>query len=264
MTRETLRWPTVFVLIVLITGGGCLAVPFMGQQMEDMSYIGLDEHTHARLRGETNPRPSDPEPVASLSGKLLLYQLKLPREYPSLYGTQFSSLPIQDSDTKQLEQLASIESVGHLALHWEERDQDQDTTEPTEYTNEPTVTPKQFKEALLAGAQVRQGDLILVYTAGDKSDDYDPTLSLVSILTLGFAPTKIVTVDTTVQAALIDARSGYIYAVCAGEGDGWRFSNHWKRAQNKYPAAEDASKEAFNEMVKKLKAAWPAMQQVYQ
>ncbi|MEM9348532.1 MAG: hypothetical protein AAGB26_18335 [Planctomycetota bacterium] len=256
MTRQTVRWPLIFALTVLVCGGGCMTLPFIGQRMEDMTYIGLDKHTHARLRGEVNPRPNDPGPVSHLSGRLLLYQLLLPRQR-SYYYELASWVTIKESDLALLEELEGVDSVGYLGLHWEEPDQDQP------YTGEPTVTPAQFREAMLGAAQVRDGDLILVYTAHDKSDQFDPTLSLASILTLGFAPTKLVTVETNIEAALVDAHSGFIYAVSSGEGDGWRIASMWSRESKKYPAAADAGAEAFGNMANKLKDAWPTMRQVY-
>ncbi|MEM6506893.1 MAG: hypothetical protein AAF711_15760 [Planctomycetota bacterium] len=256
MSEQTLRWPLVFALIVLACGGGCMMAPFIGRGMEDMAYIGLDEHTRARLRGEMNPQPCDPEPVANLSGKLLLYQLKLPRQR-SYYSERAPRLSIKDSDYTLLEALDGVQSVEGLALHWEEPDQEQP------HVGEPTVTPAQFKKTLLAAAQVRDGDLILVYTAHDRGDQFDPTLSLGSILTLGFAPTKLVTVDTTIEAVLVDGHSGFIYAVSSGKGDGWRIASMWSRESKKYPAAADAGTEAFGDMIKKLREAWPTMRQVY-
>lgn len=252
MNRETLRWPLVFVLVVLVCGGGCIGPAYWGPMQNDLVMVGLDDHTRARLDGQANPRPSDPEPETGLSGKLIVYPFTgyVPTNDavpdPQAYG----------QTPGKIGQLAGIESVQGLNLHWS-------TTYPQPEDRRP-LSAKEYQRVLLDLAEEQGGDLLFVYVVKQMDgDEFDLTFSILPILTLGLAPTTFVSSEMELEAALIDVKTGYIYAVLSSKGDGLEITNFWNRGKNRHDARDEALSEATESLVEKLEAAWPMMQQAY-
>lgn len=255
MTREETRRILSFVLLVLICGSGCIMPRAWGPMNNDLAWVGLDEHTRARLEGSVDPKPNDPEPVSGLYGKLLIYPFT--HHLPSNYAKPNARTYPQSEETPI--QFAGITETQALTIQWEE---DVPYPRPDDYR---AITAAEYRKALFDIIQEEQADLLLVYVVTDQEKkEVDATLSIAPILTLGLAPTTFVGTDMTLEAALIDAKTGYIYAVLGSEGDGLEITNFWNRYDNESEAQSEALQEGYQSLIDQLEEAWPAIQQAYQ
>ena len=257
MRRENLRGVMWFVLVVMVCGGGCMSMPYSPGVKDDLVWVGLDDHTRARLDGLADPRPSDPLPVSHLSGKLLVYQVnsRVNRNGElAYYGWPVEGYA-SPKDCARLRRLAGISEVATLTPNWPEPVRNPDGTKTY-----PQIDPRRY---LLEQARAQGGDLILLYTAGHDAHATDLTLGLAQILLLGFAPTVAVSADADLIALLIDAHSGYIYAIGQGKGGDLEVSNGWGRESSKREAASEAIQDALSDFVDQLEDAWPEIHGVY-
>ena len=251
MNGQTLRWPLIFALVVLVCGGGCIG-PHWHVYQNNLEWVGLDEHTRARLDGLADPRPSDPEPTAGLSGKLLIYDFvqHIPENDAVPESQTIPATP------GELNHLAGIDSVEAMTIRW-------DVTYPRPEGFRP-LTAVEYQRVILDSANEAGGDLLLVKVAKKVDrDDFDITFSIAQFLTLGLAPTTFVSSEIELEAVLIDVESGYIYAVLSGEGDGLEITNFWNRGENTTEAMQEAYAEASQMLINRLEEAWPTMKQIY-
>jgi len=257
MNRDNKRALLWFVLVVMICGGGCMSVPYHPAAKGDLNWVGLDEHTRARLDGLVDPRPSDPQPNANLSGKLLLFHDTGAGRGPiTAYHERW---PIEAyPDQKQLERLLRLDGITHVARldpKWPERKWDN--------SGEWVYPSFDSRQHLLDQARAADGDLILLYTASHDAGAVDLTLTLAQFLLLGFAPTVVASADAEIEAVLIDAHSGYIYALGTGDGADLEIANGWTRESSKRTAASEAIRSSFGDFVEQLEWAWPDLQSAY-
>lgn len=254
MKRKETRRVLGFVLLVLICGSGCIYPRAWGPANNDLAWVGLDEHTRARLEGRVDPRPGDPEPASGLYGKLLIYPFT--HHLPSNYAKPEARTFRESEDTPI--QFAGITETQVLTMLWE---QDVPYPRPEDYR---AITAAEYQQALFDILKQEQADLLLVYVVTDEQkNEVDATLSILPILTLGLAPTTFVSTDITMEAALIDAKTGYIYAVLGSKGDGLEITNFWNRYDNESEAQSEALREGYQKLIEQLEEAWPAIQQVY-
>lgn len=254
MKRAETRRVLGFVLLVLICGSGCIMPRAWGPMNNDLAWVGLDEHTRARLEGSVDPRPNDPEPVSGLYGKLIIYPFT--DGIPSNYSKPNARFHDQSEEAPL--QFAGITETKALTIHWE---QEVPYPRPEDYR---AITATEYQQALLNILKQEQADLLLVYVVTDQDrNEFDATLSILPILTLGLAPTTFVSADMTLEAALIDAKTGYIYAVLGSEGDGLEITNFWNRYDNESEAQSEALSEGYQSLIEQLEEAWPMIQQAY-
>lgn len=262
MNRHDTRWVLLFVLVVMVCGGGCMSSRFLPQQQIELAAIGVDDHTRARLDGRADATDNGPQPESALRGRLLIVHGAAGDGWR--YG--FTNL-LPDRQTRDdlnalngIEYLRVKEISGHLATQ-EQRLREQARLSGVPYT--PVEEPIDLLTTIKAMAAEEQADLILFVTSGTKASDFDAGLVVAQILTLGLAPTVVVTADATMAAVLLDAKTGYAYAITETAGDGFEMSSGWSRESNKRDQAEIAVTEAFAEVVDRLEAAWSQMQAAY-
>lgn len=253
MNREQTQNLMLFVLVVLVCGGGCMTMPYQQSDKLDLSWTGLDEQERQRLAGLADPAEDAPKPSAGMRGRLVVYAGV---HKPYWHRLHLHNWPIAPSDDtiKRLESLDGIDSAGTLYIDWPE----------PEYVDDKLVYPKiDMQATLLEQARKARADLVLVYTSSHDAKAFDPTLYLAQVLLLGFAPTVVCGADAELEAVLIDAHSGYIYALGAGEGTGYDLTIGWAQSPGKFNAAEGAVKDALDDYVKNLEQAWPMMREAH-
>jgi len=262
MTRQDTRWVLLFVLVIMVCGGGCMSARFLPQQQVELAAIGVDDHTRARLDGRADATDHGPKPGSAMRGRLLIVHGAASNDWwPGL--TNLSPDP-QTRD--QLKSLNGIENIGvveiahHLSTQ-EQRRREQARLSGVEY--KPSEEPIDLLATVKAIAAEDHADLVLFVTSGTKAGDFDAGLVVAQILTLGLAPTVVVTADATMSAVLLDAHTGYAYAITETQGDGFEMSSGWSRESNKRDQAAVAVAEAFGEVINRLEAAWPQMQAAY-
>lgn len=253
MNRETLKYTLAFFVVLLVCGGGCMYMPYVPENQMDLKAIGLDEHTRARLQGQADPRPGDPEPATGFSGRLAVVPLHM--HWDGFYGFTANTTP-SDRSIERLEQLTGIDQAFLAVIDF------RDYHEARRHSEEPP--PKiDFKERLLQTAKATNADLVLAYTTGHRAKSFDLTLGIGQIFLLGFCPTVVFSADADTSAVLMDAKTGYIYALTTGEGDDGMVGIGWSQAKKKAKAASEAAEESFDEVVDRIEEAWPELQSIY-
>lgn len=247
-----------FVLIVLVCGGGCMTMPYMPAKQQDLAVVGLDAHTRDRLHGTADPRPGDPKPGTRLAGTLHVCALPLVDDFR--YGRPYGADTSPSAEA--FERLAGLEGIDHaLGLRIDLSEQLEQRREQVREGKQPD--PIDVARLIFDAARQYDSDLLLVYTTGHEASQFDLTGNILQVLLLGFSPTVVANGDAQTQAVLIDAKTGYIYALTGGEGDGMAMGRGWNRAKTQRSAATRASKDAFDEVVDRLVAAWPALRAAY-
>jgi hypothetical protein len=118
-------------------------------------------------------------------------------------------------------------------------------------------TLKSDRELREAAARLR-ADMVLMYTIDTRYRRNNDSVAL-TVLTVGFAPTRNVTVTTTASALLIDTRTGFVYGALESTEKRELRSNGWESAEAADRARVDAERAAFGAMVAEFEKTWPAV-----
>lgn len=101
-----------------------------------------------------------------------------------------------------------------------------------------------------------QADLVLIYTFDTVFFDVDRSTTL-STLTLGFSPTRRITVTSTVSALLLDTRTGFIYSAYEATHQETKTATSWGSADAADLARLSAETQAFANLVNEFASSWP-------
>lgn len=105
-----------------------------------------------------------------------------------------------------------------------------------------------------AGARVH-ADLVLVYTF-ETDTTPDTTIPLLGTFTLGIFPNEITRATSTGSAALIDARTGYLYGLTQATSKQYRITNAWNVRAVREKSADDARNRACKDLVAQVEELW--------
>lgn len=252
MIHEAIKHYLAFFVVLLLCGGGCMYMPYVPAQQTDLKAVGLDEHTRARLLGQADPRPTDPEPKSGLGGRLAVVPLGMNWHYG--YGHNATISP-SDRAYESLAQLNGIENAYQAGL---------DLSEQEEAWRRGEELPEiDLAKKLLTDAQEHKADLLLIYTTGHNAKSFDLTLGIGQIFLLGYCPTVVFSAEATTTAILMDAKTGFIYATTEGRGDSGAVGIGWSQEAKKAEVASYAAEESFDQIVDQLEEAWPTLQSIY-
>jgi hypothetical protein len=115
---------------------------------------------------------------------------------------------------------------------------------------------------LLAAARNLGADMLLIYTL-DSSLEVDHHLPELSFVTLGLAPEGEARSNCTASAVLIDARSGYTYAVAEGSDLSKRLATFWSSDSAGVKATRAAEHRAFKALLMNLCTQWDEVVKQY-
>ncbi len=115
-------------------------------------------------------------------------------------------------------------------------------------------TDKDLREA----AARLKADMLLMYTFDTTFHDNNASVALTTV-TLGLSPTKVIYVNTTCSAILIDTRTGFIYAAMEASERRKTLSNAWESKEVADRQRLDAEKAAFKSLVGEFEKNWPAV-----
>lgn len=249
-------------LAVLVAGGGCMSAPFIPQSKVDLRQAGVGEATRSRLAGTADPAPDEPEPRAGISGKLMIAEIS-PQPYASSWGGYYN---LQDDPSynpntmffahrphtppRYLARLKALDGISDITVLVPVGPDGKD------------IGPLSLA-SLLQAARAADADLVLVYTASTDADAADITLSIGTLLTLGLAPTILVSGQAALEGVLIDAHTGYVYALSEAAGASRGLASDFGLPDGKRAEASDAIEDAVGMLVEQLTAAWPDLQAAY-
>jgi len=117
-------------------------------------------------------------------------------------------------------------------------------------------------EQLRRAAAGLHADMLLIYTF-DTSIYRGDTTSPLDLVTLGFLPHGKVKVTTTVSAALLDTRNGYIYGLAEGTATHRQLANTWTTERAVDQSRLRADREAFEKMLDEFARTWKGVVETY-
>jgi hypothetical protein len=112
--------------------------------------------------------------------------------------------------------------------------------------------------ALRRAAVERGAGLLMLYTFETRTESSGglPPLDLV---TLGTLPDVVSEATTSAHAVLIDARTGFIYALAHAEEETWQLASHWTKDSAEEDVLARAERRAFDRLLDDFATAWPAI-----
>jgi hypothetical protein len=113
------------------------------------------------------------------------------------------------------------------------------------------------KELREAAARL-QADLLFVYTFDTAFFETDLARPL-SLITLGFSPTRKVYATTTVSALLIDTRTGYVYSTYETTKKADTLATSWGSNDAADEARRQNERQAFEQLVNEFETTWPKL-----
>ena len=97
--------------------------------------------------------------------------------------------------------------------------------------------------------------MLLIYTL-DSASAVDHHVPELSVLTLGLLPEGEARSTCTASAILVDAQTGYVYALAEGTDEQKRLASAWSSDAGRERARRSAEQKAFDELVVNLKERW--------
>ncbi len=111
------------------------------------------------------------------------------------------------------------------------------------------------RELREAAARLK-ADMLLLYTFDTSFHNNDESTAL-NVITLGFSPTRKVSVHVMASALLLDTRTGFIYAALEANEKRQLTSNVWESNESADHARLDAEKAAFKSLIGEFIKSWP-------
>lgn len=111
------------------------------------------------------------------------------------------------------------------------------------------------EEDLRKAAARVQADMLLLYTF-DTRFDIETTVPFLGTFSLGILPNKAADVTATVSAALIDTRTGYVYALVETSDTQRQIANAWTSQDAVDQSRTRAERNAFSKLVDEFESAW--------
>jgi hypothetical protein len=108
---------------------------------------------------------------------------------------------------------------------------------------------------LRAAAAMVHADLALLYTISTRWNT-ETTIPVIGLLTLGIFPNQMAKVTSTAAAALVDVRTGYVYALAESTDKQEQLANGWTSGSAEQQARRRAERKAFEGMMGELEGQW--------
>lgn len=125
--------------------------------------------------------------------------------------------------------------------------------------NRMLLPPTQLGERELRMAASRlQADLVWLYTFDTRFFDHEQASSL-KVISLGFLPTRKITVTTVASGLLIDTRTGYVYAASEATAQAQTLASAWGSEDSADEQRRISEREAFAKLAAEFTRAWPGL-----
>ena len=117
--------------------------------------------------------------------------------------------------------------------------------------------------ALREAAARLHADLLLVYTFSTSSHDRN-NLPLLSVITLGLAPTQSYRVTSTISAIVLDVKTGYVYGAIEQSGKHEGLTIAWNTGSALEAGRRKVEREVFEKLLTELDSFWGRFYERYQ
>jgi hypothetical protein len=118
------------------------------------------------------------------------------------------------------------------------------------------------KDLRLAAASLH-ADMLLVYTFDTAFNVKGRDLGPLTVITLGFLPSKKAFVTTTASAVLYDVRTGHVYGLAEASSKTSHIASTWSTEQVVDNARVETEKEAFTALVDAFARTWDGVLKEY-
>lgn len=115
---------------------------------------------------------------------------------------------------------------------------------------------------LREAAAVVHADLALLYTINTQWHT-ETTVPLVDLATIGIFPNQMAYVTTTAAAALVDVRTGYVYAMAESTDNQHQLANCWTSSSAEQQSRRRSERKAFEGMLSELESTWTRVAAYY-
>ena len=185
----------------------------------------------------------DKRPAASFPATLALLRIQdrgyRSRTSKSIERGNYSIVTVRDvEEDEDLQRLQKMPGVGSIVP-----------------LNSMVVGNLNTERDLRAAAARVQADALVLYTF-HTSFDVDTTIPAVGVLTLGVFPAEKAKVTSTASAAIIDTRTGFVYALAESTSDTSQLANAWTTQSAVDQSRRRAEREAFEGLLTELESAW--------
>ena len=237
------------VLLSSFFFGGCATYQVPGGAA-DFHALGITDEEQANLTEDNITRELSRRPAASFPATIAVIRVQSRgyRSYTTMgydYG-RYSVVGIRETeadtelnDFAALPMIRNIIPLNRLVIHGIEDEED-------------------IREA---AARV-QADMTLIYTF-DTKFGVESTIPALGVITLGLFPNDEARVTSTASAALIDTRTGYVYALAEATADTSQIANAWTSKDAVDQSRRRAEKEAFEDLVNELSKAWKRVAETF-
>ena len=233
------------LLIPLLTG--CASHYAVPGGPADLSAVGVAGVSEADRQSGTDPGVAGylaKKPLAKFPSAVAVARIQAPGY--SSYRTQgwgggkYTVVTTREYGTdEQVERLARLPMLTAIAP-----------------VNRLVLTPNlQDDHALREAAAKLHADLLLVYTF-DTQFKVSDKLAPLTVVTLGLSPNRQARVVTTVSAALLDTRNGYVYGTAEATARQSKITNAWQSEESVDEARRATEAEAFDKLVGELEGMW--------
>lgn len=229
--------------------GGCSTYRVPGGAA-DFHALGITSDEQAELTEDSIARELAKKPASSFPANLAAVRVQA-RGYRS-YTTQgydygnYSVVTLREveSDT-DIDSLASLPMINNIIP----------------LNRLVIIDIKDESDIRKAAARV-QADMVLIYTFDTKFgvESFIPALG---VITLGLFPNDEARVTSTASAALIDTRTGFIYALAESTADAKQIANAWTSKDAVDQSRRRAERDAFEGLISELKKAWKQVVETY-
>ena len=112
-----------------------------------------------------------------------------------------------------------------------------------------------------AAARVH-ADALVLYTL-ETQFDMDTVIPVVGLATLGVFPDEAAKVTCTASAAIIDTRTGYLYAMAESTHDTEQLANGWTRTDALEQSIRRAERTALSGLIDEIETVWGGVVEVH-
>lgn len=115
------------------------------------------------------------------------------------------------------------------------------------------------EEGLRRAAGSVQADMLFVYTFDTRFHTEDGALAPLAVVSLGIFPNKTAKCVVTCSGALVDTRTGFVYALLEATHETSQLANAWTSKDAVDQSRRRAERIAFEGLIDDFKAQWPTV-----
>lgn len=239
------------VIVMLVSGCAKYVTPGGPAEMRHLGVAGMTEEERRELTDRSVLEALDKKPLAAFPTGLAVARVQEPG-YESFtnrgYGTgKYSVVTTREAGDEEhlarLELLPMVKGVAPLGR---------------------ILLPAQLDSdlPLRHAAGTLHADILLIYTVDTRFQEVgNPQLA--NVLLLGHLKDREMVVTSTISAALLDTRNGYVYGIAEGSATRRQATSGWNKAEVVDASRRAVESEAMGKLVKDVERVWKGVVEEY-